>query len=518
MSESTETRHFIAGSLTASGEQSFRAHNAATGEEAAPSFTEATPEEVQLACRLADEALDAYRQGGLSARADFLDHIAEELEALEEAFVETATTETGLPEGRIRGELARTSGQMRMFARVVRAGDFLGVRIDHGDGTRPDLRQYKTAIGPVAVFGASNFPLAFSVAGGDTASALAAGCPVVVKAHPAHPSTSALAARAISRAVERSSVPAGVFSMLHGRGNDVGQTLVSDPRIAAVGFTGSRGGGLALARIASERAVPIPVFAEMSSVNPIFALPDGLSPAGEVAHGYLGSLSLGCGQFCTNPGLLFAVRGKELDDFVNEVGAKIPAIAPGVMLHGGILEAFENRLQVMESVSGVEVVGKGTSAQRRARASVMKTDLDTFRANPELREEAFGPAGLIIEVPDEDALYEAAEMLSGQLTVTVHGSVGTFTRFQPLVTTLEKRAGRLLFNGYSTGVEVTHAMMHGGPYPATTDPRFTSVGTGAIDRFLRPVCYQDYPEALLPQAIHDSNPLNIRRLVNSTWE
>ncbi|RZU99359.1 aldehyde dehydrogenase (NADP(+)) [Spiribacter vilamensis] len=514
------TDQFIAGARRAAGHATFQAEDAASGERLAPAFVEATPEEIDAACQAAAAAADRFADAPLATRAGLLEAIAEGLEARADAFVERAGAETGLPEPRIRGELARTTGQLRMFARVVREGGFLGVRIDHGDPDRqpapkPDLRQRNIPLGPVAVFGASNFPLAFSVCGGDTASALAAGCPVVVKAHPAHPGTSALAAEAVEAAVADSDLPAGVFSMLQGAGHDLGAALVRHPAIEAVGFTGSQRGGLALQRIAAERDRPIPVHAEMGSVNPLFVLPGALADRPEaIARGLAGSVALGCGQFCTKPGLVFVRRGEGFETFREQLIQAVEAMAPAIMLHSGILAAFEAGCERLAAAEGVERLAAGDSAEHRARATAFITAAEILNAQPDLADEVFGPAVLVVTLDDATGFETVAEGLVGQLTAGIHARDSELDDQAALITRLEQRAGRVLFNGFPTGVEVGEAMVHGGPYPSTTDSRTTSVGTRAIERFLRPVALQDMPPAALPPTLRDDNPLGLPRRVD----
>jgi 2,5-dioxopentanoate dehydrogenase len=486
-------------------------------------YPEATAAEIDRACRAAAEAAGAYRARPVEARAGFLERIADELETEADRLAETIPAETALPEARARGELARTTGQLRLFAEVVRRGDYLGARIDHADAQRtpprPDLRQYRVPFGPVAVFGASNFPLAFSVAGGDTASALAAGCPVVFKAHPGHPLTSAVVGAALRRAVAAADMPAGVFSLLYGAGNAVGGALVEHPAIQAVAFTGSFAGGTALARLAQVRPEPIPVYAEMGSVNPLFLLPGALErDSEELAQAYFASLTLGVGQFCTNPGLVFAVRGSALERFCSALGAAAKEQAAQPMLHAGILAAYETGTQRLSGAGGVQAIATGAEADGRAAAHVYRVSGETFAANPQLAEEVFGPSGLIVELDGLDQMAAIVRALPGQLTATLHGTAEELPAQAELIGALERRVGRVLFNGFPTGVEVCDAMVHGGPWPATTAAQTTSVGTLAIERFVRPVCYQDCPEALLPEALREHNPLGLRRLVNGAWQ
>ncbi|MEX0431284.1 aldehyde dehydrogenase (NADP(+)) [Spiribacter insolitus] len=518
------TDQFIAGRHSAEGSPSFQAENAITGEPLEPRFHEATPEEVDQACSAAAQAAEAYAGVSLEMRAGLLERIAEMLEASADDFVERAGAETALPEARIRGELARTTGQLRLFAKVVRRGDFLGVRIDHGDPQRqpapkPDLRQYRIPLGPVAVFGASNFPLAFSVCGGDTASALASGCPVVVKAHPAHPGTSAIAAQAVENAVSELGLPGGVFSMLQGAGHDLGAALVRNADIQAVGFTGSQRGGLALQQMAATRPSPIPVYAEMGSVNPLFILPAALEERPQsIASGLAGSFTLGCGQFCTKPGLVFAIRGAGLDAFCETLAGAVEGMTATPMLHGGILSAYEAGCTRLEGTVGVERLAAGGSADHHAQARAYRTDFEHFRADPALAEEVFGPVTLVVTLESMAELQAAADNLQGQLTAGIHATEAEAAANGTLLRLLQRRAGRVLFNGYPTGVEVGEAMVHGGPYPATTDSRSTSVGTLAIDRFLRPVALQDMPDPALPPALQDANPLGLPRLVDGEPE
>lgn len=481
--------------------------------------------DVAAATAAAAEAFGAYRATTPEERAAFLEAVAAEIEADRDAIVPEAVRESGLPEGRIAGEVGRTTGQLRMFAGVVRRGDHLGVRIDPAlpdrePLPRSDIRQRMVPLGPVAVFGASNFPLAFSTAGGDTASALAAGCPVVVKGHPAHPVTGTLVARAVARAVEKAGLPAGVFSFVLG-GIETGQELVADPRIAAVGFTGSRGGGLALVQAAAAREVPIPVYAEMSSINPVVVLPGALEGDVEaLATAYVGSLTLGSGQFCTNPGLLFLPSGDRGDAFLRAAGEAVAAAAGQPMLTPGIAQAYASGTASLRGTEGIRVVGEGTAAGDRAPAPVIyeaPAELLALDDNT-VTDEVFGASGVVVRFDDVAELLPRLEGLEGQLTATVHATDGDAEDARALLPVLETKAGRILFNGWPTGVEVGHAMVHGGPYPATSDSRTTSVGSLAIERFQRPVAYQDVPAALLPEAIRDDNPWALRRRIDGELE
>jgi alpha-ketoglutaric semialdehyde dehydrogenase len=494
--------------------------SATDGARLEPGFAGVGAAQLDRACALAAEAFDAYRGAGLEDRARFLEAIAANIEALGDALLERAHAETGLPLARLTGERGRTMGQLRLFARVVRDGLWLEPRIDRAlpersPAPRSDLRQRHIPLGPVAVFGASNFPLAFSVAGGDTAAALAAGCPVVVKAHPAHLGTSELVGRAVQAAVAACGLPEGVFSLLFAAGYETGTALVADPRIKAVGFTGSRAGGLALMKTAGARPEPIPVYAEMSSVNPVLILPCALAarPA-EIAKGFLASLTLGSGQFCTNPGLVLAVEGAGLDAFVAAARSGVAEAAAGLMLTSGIHAAYGSGVQRLRGEAGVDLIGQGLpGAANQAQAHLFSVTADQLIARPALQEEVFGPASLLVRCRSVGEMREAVERLEGQLTATLQMDDGDLEAARALLPTLERKAGRVLVGGFPTGVEVSDAMVHGGPYPATSDGRSTSVGTLAIRRFLRPVCYQDLPAALLPEELADGNPLGLWRLV-----
>ena len=487
-----------------------RAINPATGAHLEPAFAIAGEADVARACELAAHAFDAYRSTSPEQRAAFLEKIADNIMEIGDALIERATEETGLPAARLQGERARTVGQLRLFAQVVRSGEWLDLRVDPAlperkPLPRPDLRLRQIPLGPVAVFGASNFPLAFSVAGGDTASALAAGCPVVVKGHLAHPGTGELVGRAIRAAVAACDLPEGTFSLLTGA-NETGAALVRDPRIKAVGFTGSRGGGLALGAIAAARPEPIPVYAEMSSVNPVFLFPAALAARAEaIGTGFIDSLTLGAGQFCTNPGLLFAIESPDLDRFVQAAGDALTGRAPAPMLTPGIHAAFDKGVAALAEHEAVKTVAHGAPAEgvNRSPGIFFETDVEQFLADERLGHEVFGAASLLVRCKDIDQMIAVAEKLEGQLTATLQIEAGDHATAAKLVPVLERKAGRILANGWPTGVEVSHAMVHGGPFPATSDSRTTSVGTLAIRRFLRPVSYQDLPEGLLPTELRD---------------
>ncbi|SNS11860.1 NADP-dependent aldehyde dehydrogenase [Sphingomonas laterariae] len=489
----------------------FRSVTAATGQPEGGAFAVHGPADVAAACAAAEAAFDVYRATDRETRAAFLERIADEVVAIGDDLIVAAMRESGLPRARLEGERGRTVGQLRLFANVVRAGQWLGLRIDPAlperqPLPRPDLRMRMIPLGPVAVFGASNFPLAFSTAGGDTASALAAGCPVVVKGHPAHPETGALVAAAISRAVAASGLPAGVFAHLVGPGNDLGAALVQDPNIAAVGFTGSRGGGLALMKLAQARPVPIPVYAEMSSINPVLLLPEALKARGAaLAAAYVGSLTMGAGQFCTNPGLVLAIDGEGLDAFVTAATGGVGEADAQVMLTTGIQAAYEKGAAALAGGAGVETLarGKAGNGSTQGQAALFQTTAEAFLADKALGHEVFGASSIIVRCRDEAELRSVLAGLEGQLTATLHMDDGDAAVASCVLPLLERKVGRILANGWPTGVEVCHAMVHGGPFPATSDARTTSVGSLAIDRFLRPVSYQNLAGALLPAELRD---------------
>lgn len=502
--------------------RTFRAFEAATGEALEPEFPVSTTADLAAACEAAAAAFDTYRELPAERRAAFLDAIGDEIMALGDELLERANRETGLPIARLTGERGRTVGQLRLFAQVVRDGLFRGVRIDPAQPNReplprPDLRLRKIPVGPVGVFGASNFPLAFSTAGGDTASALAAGCPVVVKGHSAHPGTGLLVAKAVARAAEKTGMPAGVFGHVIGTDRSLGEGLVADPRIAAIGFTGSRGGGLALQKIAQQREVPIPVYAEMSSINPVILMPAALANRGAaLGTAFVGSLTMGAGQFCTNPGLVLAVDGDGLDAFTAAATEAIGGVAPQTMLTGGIREAYARGVAKLKELAQSVASGPEGDGKTCEGANLFAVSGAEVVERPELLEEVFGASSLIVRCEDLGELARVLESLEGQLTATLHMDEADHAEAAKLVPILEKKVGRILANGWPTGVEVAHAMVHGGPYPATTDGRTTSVGTLAIERFLRPVSYQAMPESLLPPELRDG--AGVPRLFDGKFE
>src|ERR1700682_4688438 len=499
---------------------SVRAFNPAADIYLDPSFGVGGEEDVDRACTLADQSFDSFRETSLAERARFLRRIGQGILNLGDALIDRAHAETSLPKGRLEGERGRTVGQLEMFASIVEGGRWIGATIDSAlpdrkPQARPDLRLRRIALGPVAVFGASNFPLAFSVAGGDTASALAAGCPVVVKAHSAHPGTSELVGRVIQHAVAACGLHEGVFSLLMGEGSAIGKALVSHPAIKAVGFTGSRPVGTLLMQIASNRPVPIPVYAEMSSINPMFLLPGALSIRSEkLAQGFVDSMTLGVGQFCTNPGLAIALESPDWERFRSAAAEKISAKAVGTMLTPGIEVAYRSGLQRLATTKGGSTLAEGQpgSGTCVGRAALLSTDAKQFLAVPHMQDEVFGPASLLVSCRNIDEMVALAEQLSGQLTASLHLETEDVAVARRLLPVLERKVGRIIVNGFPTGVEVSYAMVQGGRYPATHDSRRTSVGATAIERLIRPICYQDVPSALLPLALQDDNPLSLWRL------
>lgn len=502
----------------------YHATNPATGKHIEPDMTMASSAQVDAALTAAEAAAPIFRNSSLATRAKFLRTCADEIQALGDELYERITAETGYPAARGQAETGRTCGQLRLFADTIEKGEFLDPRIDTAMPDRqplprPDLRHLNQAIGPVVVFGASNFPMAFSVAGGDTAAAFAAGCPVLVKGHSSHPGTSELVAQAVARAVEKCGLPKGVFSLLMGSGSQVGAALVKAPAVKAVGFTGSYAGGMALVEISNSRPEPIPVFAEMGSINPVILLPKALEQKAQaVAEGFVGSLTLGTGQFCVNPGLVIAIDDDGLKKFLDAASAVVADTQAGVMLNERICTAYSDGLKEYSSQKGVEIISVGGKAEDKegfcGQATLMTATAEVFLQNPKIHEEVFGPASLIVKCKNKDDIIKVVSALKGQLTGTVHCADGELSNYKDLTDLLSLKVGRIVINGFPTGVEVCHAMVHGGPFPASTDSRFTSVGSTAINRFVRPVCYQNFPEELLPEALRNSNPLGLNRLIN----
>jgi len=521
--EMTLTGKMLIGARTVRGTESkLYAVNPATGAEMEPAFGGGSSADVDAACELAEAGFDAYRAVSLEKRAQFLEAIAQGILDLGDVLVERVIGESGLPRGRVEGERGRTVGQLRLFASLAREGRWLSATLDRAQPDRKplpraDLRAQKIPVGPVAVFSASNFPLAFSVAGGDTAAAFAAGCPVIAKSHSSHLGTSELVGRVIQKTVADCGLPEGVFSLLVGGGSSVGEELVKHPTIQAVGFTGSRRVGRTLVALAAAREVPIPVYAEMSSINPVFLLPSALAQrAEEIAQGLIDSVTLGTGQFCTKPGIVIGVAGPDFDRFCAAAQAAVEAKAATTMLNSGIHRAYCQGAADWGKDSGVRTLSAGAAAASGSYAGqpmLFGTTGQHFLKSPNLLEEVFGPAALLIECSGTDEMVAVAKHLNGQLTATIHMAEEDTELARTLVPVLERKAGRVLVNGYPTGVEVCYAMVHGGPSPATSDSRVTSVGAMSIERFLRPVCYQSFPVELLPEALQDANPLNLWRLV-----
>jgi 2,5-dioxopentanoate dehydrogenase len=505
----------------------FRAAAPANGTDLEPLFYSASPEEVDLAADLATQASESYSRSKPAERANFLRLTAQKIEAAQEQLVERANSESALPLPRLRGEIARTCGQLRLFAQVVEEGSWTTPRIDHGDPSRkplpkPDVRSMLKPLGPVVIFGASNFPFAFSVAGGDTASALAAGNPVIVKAHPAHPGTSELAAIAIRDSAAECGLPEGVFSLLFDSGVRVGAELVQHKLVKAAAFTGSLAAGRALFNLAVGRPDPIPFYGEMGSTNPLFVLPGALAGFAEkIAADLFGSFTLGAGQFCTKPGLVFINEAEPTEHFITLLRSKVQGAPPFTLLTKGIGNSYGRELQARAGKAGLRTLAKGTAPQAglatSAGVAIFQTDAFSFLRDPHLAEEQFGPSTLLIGYRQKQEILDCARNLTGQLTATVHATAADLQEYAELISILETKVGRIIFNGYPTGVEVCDAMIHGGPYPATTDSRTTSVGTLAINRFARPVCYQDCPQSALPSELQDENPLGIWRLVDGEF-
>ena len=515
--------NFVGHSHSRDGDQTYQAANPTTGEILPQTFHEATSDEVDRALTLADECFDDFRSLPAVQRANFLDAIANSLLNLGDALLEQCHAETGLPMARLQGERARTINQTRMFAAMVRDGSWTTACIDHDDKTRqppkPDVRRVMVPIGPIAVFGASNFPLAISIAGSDTVTALGAGCPVIVKVHPSHPATSEMIADAILTAARATDMPDGVFSMLHG-GIEVSREIVQHPVLSAVAFTGSLRGGRAIFDLAAQRPHPIPVFAEMGSSNPVFLLNSALESRAEaIGSGLVQSMNLGVGQFCTQPGIVLGQTGEHWDSFVKAAADGVRNLTPGTMLSAGICDNYRRGVEQLQASGLVELVAESpaSDAPSTGAAALFRCGVRTFLANPQLIDENFGPSTILVECESDEDFEAVAASLEGHLTATIHGSAEDIADHLKLFRLLERRVGRLVCNGFPTGVEVCASMQHGGPYPATTDSRITSIGGGAIMRFVRPLCYQDVPNAVLPGALQHDNPLNLWRMVDGDW-
>jgi 2,5-dioxopentanoate dehydrogenase len=499
------------------------ASNPVTGLRLEPGFFPATAEEVEFAVRLASQAFSTYSQLPRSTRAAFLRKIATKIESISTELTERAQLETALPASRLQGETARTCGQLRLFADLVEEGSWVMARIDHADPGRkpvpkPDIRSMLHPLGPVIVFAPSNFPLAFSVAGGDTASALAAGNPVIVKAHSAHPGTSELVGRAAQESVRECDLPEGVFSLLFGSGASIGTALMKHPLVKAGGFTGSRAAGRILMDVAAARPGPIPFFAEMSSTNPVFILPGALRQRGEeIASGLYASFTMGAGQFCTKPGMVFFPEGHDAAPFKQKLQELVTGSAPFHLLTSTIHSSYGSSIKARKKHQAIQVLAEAPECEPSdafsAISALFESDAESFLAS-DLDEEIFGPTTLLVHHSSRDQVMKIAGSLEGHLTATIHGTEEDLQEFADLISVLKHKVGRLIFNGFPTGVEVCHAMVHGGPYPATSDSRFTSVGTQAILRFARPVCYQGFPQSALPQELQAANPLGIWRIVD----
>lgn len=514
-------KNYIGNTPAAAGLETFTAVNPATGETLPGSFHLITEGEAAALTTKAAAAFKIYNQKTAEEKAVFLDAIADEILALGDDLITRAMQESGLPSARLTGERARTMGQLKMFAKLLRDGSWVDARIDTAIPDRqplpkPDLRSMLVPLGPVMVFGASNFPFAYSAAGGDTASALAAGCPVILKAHPLHPGTDEMVSQAIIAAAQKTGMPDGVFSLVFSN-EAMAIRLVTDPVVKAIGFTGSRKGGMAIFNAAVNREEPIPVYAEMSAVNPVILLPGAVAAnANAIAQGYAGSVSLGVGQFCTNPGLVFMVDDEHTKHFLQALAENIEKIAPATMLSKNICAAYNNGVQQLKNSASL-------AAQSSTQADAGKTEAiphiftvteEAFLANKNLGAEVFGPASLIVLCKNANGIAEVLQQAEGQLTATVHAAANDEAYLPAIIDLMKEKAGRILFGGFPTGVEVCDAMVHGGPFPATTDGRSTSVGTAAILRFVRPVSYQNFPQHLLPEALKDGNPLHIMRTVN----
>ena len=515
-------KNYIGNKLSAKGSKTYNTFNPLLNIENEYVYIEATSEEIDEAVEMASKAFKTYRTINGKRKAAFLNAIADEILALDDILIQTYCSETGLPEGRAKGERGRTVGQLRMFADLVAEGSWVDATIDTAQPSREplpksDIRKMLIPLGPVVVFGASNFPLAYSTAGGDTAAALASGCPVIVKSHPMHAGTGELVSSAIIKAAERTNMPNGVFSNLNSSGIEVGTQLVNHPKVKAVGFTGSIKGGRALYNLAAQRDEPIPVFAEMGSINPVIILPEALKNRNEsIAKTYANSITLGTGQFYTPPGIILGIKGEHLTKFMVKLSEEIIKIDPSCMLHPNIAQAFHNgRSQAIEQ-NDLQVVAEYRNEVKNnfARQTLTNVSGDTFLKNPTLHQEVFGPYSLIVECDNTEQLEEIVSKLEGQLTGTVIADNGEVSHYSQVISALQNRVGRIIYNGVPTGVEVCPSMTHGGPYPASTDSRFTAVGIHSIKRWVRAFSYQDWPDSLLPDELKNENPLGISRLVD----
>lgn len=518
--------NFIGYTSSAKSDNNVKVFSTLQGDFLPETFTPATEAETAEAVAKAKTAFETYKNTAPGARSIFLATIAEEIINLGDGLIQRAMYETGLPEARLVGERARTVNQLNLFADLLREGSWVEAVIDPAlparkPVPRPDLRKMLVPVGPVVVFGASNFPFAFSTAGGDTASALAAGCPVIVKAHSAHLGTNELVAKAVMTAALKCNMPDGVFSSLIGEGAQLGQALAKHPFVKAIGFTGSYRAGMALYKTAvTERETPIPVYAEMSSINPVLLLPDMLREHSDTLAAQLaGSITLGVGQFCTNPGILFVINSEASAGFITLLARKLEAVPEAVMLNAAVCKAYYTERKRMAGETGVEslIFGEEAGHAYKGSPALLKVSAQTFLHNPVLQNEMFGPASLVVDCKDQAELLKAVDSLQGQLTGSVFGTAGDIRTYAGCIDVLTGKVGRLIYNGVPTGVEVCHAMVHGGPFPATTNGRTTSVGADAIKRFVRPVCFQDCPEAFLPEALQDQNPLGLMRRIDGRY-
>ncbi len=517
-----KTSNIIAGKEVSGSGKTFSAQNPATQSSVEGDFEIATLDNVEQAVQASVDAFSIYKNTSGKKKAEFLRAIAAEIEAIGDPLLQRAVQESGLPEGRFKGERGRTCGQLRMFADLVEEGSWIEAKIDEAlpdrkPMPRVDIRNMLQPLGPVVIFGASNFPLAFSTAGGDTASALAAGCPVIVKAHPSHPGTNALVSEAIARALQKCDLPAGIYSTLYDNGHSIGAALVQHPSITAVGFTGSEGGGKALMDLSAKREFPIPVYAEMGSTNPVFILPEKLnSEIDTLPTQIAGSVNMGVGQFCTNPGLLFVQDDENLEVFTTNLERAFENLNSFTMLNAGIHRSYFDKRATALKAEGVMPIHTNdhTAGTLAAPPTIVKISYDQFLENPKLHEEVFGPFTMMVICKDKSEMTNLAQNLKGQLTATFLGTEADLKANSDLVDTVKDKVGRIVFNGVPTGVEVGHAMHHGGPFPASSNGRYTSVGTGAIKRFARPVAWQNCPDSLLPDALKSSNPLGIWRMIN----
>lgn len=515
-------KNYIGNQLVATGTKTYKTFNPELDQENETVFVEATSKEIEEAVNLAASAFKEFRTISGVKKAEFLNAIADEILALDDLLIQTFCLESGLPEGRAKDERGRTIGQLRSFANLVAEGSWVEATIDVAQPNREpmpksDIRKMLIPLGPVVVFGASNFPLAYSTAGGDTAAALASGCPVLVKSHPMHAGTGELVASAIIKAAKKTGMPNGVFSNLNSSGIEVGQQLVSHPKVKVVGFTGSIKGGRALLDLAAKRAEPIPVFAEMGSINPVVILPKALENRyQEIAKTYAGSMTLGSGQFCTNPGLLLGIKSESLSNFIAEVSEEIIKINPSCMLHPNIKKGYTIKKEKIVSQDKVSVTANCTSSIKNnyAEQAIVAVDGKTFLENPTLHLEVFGPFSMIVQCENASQLEEVIANLEGQLTGTIISDENEISDYQNVISALQNRVGRIIFNGVPTGVEVCESMVHGGPYPACTDSRFTAVGINSIKRWVRPFSYQDWPNELLPKELQNENPMSIFRTID----